>query len=64
SLYFVMHIREGPMGLTGGIRAEKYISLTKASRATATRDLTELVTLGILQKTGIGKGTRYLLLLK
>ena len=51
--------REGPRGFEGGISAEKYINLTKTSRATATRDLTELSNLGILQKTGVGKGTRY-----
>ncbi len=56
--------REGPRGFEGGISAEKYISLTKTSRATATRDLTELSTLKILQKTGVGKGTRYKLLLQ
>jgi Fic family protein len=56
--------REGPKGFEGGISAEKYISITKASRATATRDLTELSSLGILQKSGVGKGTRYQLRLK
>lgn len=56
--------REGQRGFEGGISAEKYISLTKTSRATATRDLAELSSLGVLQKTGVGKGTRYHLLLK
>jgi Fic family protein len=55
--------REGKSGFEDGFSAEKYISLTKASRATATRDLSELVTLGILEKTGVGKGTRYQLIL-
>lgn len=51
--------REGPEGFTGGLSAKKYLSITKTSRATATRDLNELVTLGALHKTGEGKGTRY-----
>lgn len=53
--------KEGPMGFKGGLSAEKYISITGASRATTTRDLVELVSYGALQKTGVGKGTRYLL---
>ena len=51
--------REGPEGFVGGLNAEKYISITKTSRATATRDLADLLTLKALTKTGSGKGTRY-----
>lgn len=51
--------REGPDGFTGGLGAENYIAITRTSRATATRDLTELVALGALRKTGKLKGTRY-----
>jgi Fic family protein len=51
--------REGPEGFKGGLSAEKYISLTRASRATATRDLHELVALGALARTGERKHTRY-----
>lgn len=51
--------QEGPDGFTGGLSAEKYISITKTSRATATRDLAELVFIGALEKTGQLKGTRY-----
>lgn len=50
---------EGPEGFKGGLSAEKYGSLTKASRATITRDLTELVELGALKKTGALRHTRY-----
>jgi Fic family protein len=51
--------REGPEGFKGGLSAEKYISIAKTSRATATRDLHELVEKGVLVKTGELKYTRY-----
>lgn len=51
--------REGPEGFKGGLSAEKYIGLTRTSRATATRDLHELVALGALTRTGERKHTRY-----
>lgn len=51
--------REGPEGFKGGLSAEKYISITKTSRATATRDLQDLVEMGALLKTGERKYTRY-----
>lgn len=55
--------REGPGGFEGGLSAEKYIRLTGTSRATATRDLRELVEKKAVSKTGTLKGTRYHLLL-
>ena len=51
--------REGPDGFRGGLSAENYVSITRTSTATATRDLRELVALGALTKTGKLKGTRY-----
>jgi Fic family protein len=51
--------REGPEGFSGGLSAEKYLAITQTSRATATRDLAELVQLGALVRTGQLKGTRY-----
>ncbi|MBO6541619.1 MAG: Fic family protein [Alphaproteobacteria bacterium] len=51
--------REGPDGFTGGLSAENYISITKTSRTTATRDLSDLVTKGAFSRTGELKGTRY-----
>ena len=51
--------REGPEGFKGGLSAEKYISIAKTSRATATRDLQYLVEKGALVKTGELKYTRY-----
>ena len=51
--------QEGPKGFQGGLSAEKYITITGASRATATRDLAELTELGALLKTGELRHTRY-----
>jgi Fic family protein len=53
--------KEGPEGFSGGLSVKNYISITSASRATATRDLQELVEMGALYKTGELKGTRYYL---
>ncbi len=51
--------REGVEGFRGGLSAENYISITGAARATATRDLQDLVDKGVLIRTGALKGTRY-----
>ena len=51
--------REGIDGFKGGLSAENYISITKTSRATATRDLQDLVALGALTRTGELRHTRY-----
>ncbi len=51
--------REGVEGFKGGLSAENYISMTGASRATATRDLRGLVDKGVLIRTGALKSTRY-----
>lgn len=48
-----------PEGFVGGLSAGKYITITKAPRATATRDLKKLVDLGILRKTGERRHARY-----
>ena len=48
-----------PEGFVGGLSAGKYITITKAKRATATRDLQKLVHLGILRKTGERRHARY-----
>ncbi len=40
---------------------ENYLAKTKTSRATATRDLQDLVEIGSLQQTGERKHTRYTL---
>lgn len=51
--------REGPAGFKGGLSAENYISITRTSRATATRDLHDLVEKGALTRTGERRHTRY-----
>lgn len=50
---------EGPSGFKGGLSAENYIAITKTTRPTATRDLTDLVEKGALVKTGELRHTRY-----
>lgn len=50
---------EGLTGFKGGVSAENYIAITKASKATATRDLSDLVQKGALIKTGTLRHTRY-----
>ena len=49
----------GPVGFEGGMNTRKYMGITRASKATATRDLQELVQLGALVPKGQGRGTRY-----
>lgn len=53
--------REGVDGFKGGLSAEKYINISKTSRATATRDLQDLVERGALTRTGELRHTRYFL---
>lgn len=48
-------------GFKGGLSAENYISITGASRATTTRDLTDLVAKGALTRMGELRYTRYYL---
>ena len=50
---------EGPKGFEGGMNARKYVGITKASKATATRDLQDLAEKKILVILGTGRGTRY-----
>jgi Fic family protein len=50
---------EGVSGFKGGLSAENYISITKTSKATATRDLNDLVQKGALLKSGELRYTRY-----
>jgi Fic family protein len=56
--------KEGPKGFKGGLSAENYITITGTSRATATRDLQDLVQKGAFTKTGEFKSTRYYLKVK
>jgi Fic family protein len=52
-------LEECATGLKGGMSAKKYMTITNASKATATRDLQELVEKGIFAPTGGGRSTRY-----
>ena len=55
--------REGLDGFAGGLSAANYITIADTSRATATRDLQELVAIGALTQTGVLKSTRYHLMI-
>lgn len=54
-------LEAGPGGFAGGMSTEKYVNLTGVSRATAYRELTQLVEMGLLVRSGEGRGTRYAL---
>jgi len=54
----VLHMRTIGMGLTN----KGYRELTGASKRTASRDLEELLSLGVVDRVGeTGRGTRYVL---
>lgn len=55
----VRMMREGPDGFKGGLSAENYLRITGTSRATATRDLQDLVEKKALVRVGSLKSTRY-----
>jgi Fic family protein len=52
-------LAEGPAGFDGGMTAKKYMAITKASKATATRDLQVLNELGIFLPQGGGRSVSY-----
>ncbi len=52
---------EGPEGFKGGMSAGKYATITGASPATTTRDLTDLVEKGVFVREGELRHARYLL---
>jgi Fic family protein len=52
-------LEEGAEGFEGGMNARKYVSLTKTSKATATRDLQYLLENKILAVFGGGRSTGY-----
>lgn len=53
--------KEGITGFKGGLSTDNYLTITGTSRATATRDLQDLIQMGALYKTGSLKSTRYFL---
>lgn len=54
-------LEEGPGGFEGGMNARKYIGLTKTSKATATRDMQQLLEIGafVLAVKAGGRSTSY-----
>jgi len=48
-----------PDGFKGGMTAKKYTSITKVSKATATRDLQELTAFGAIESIAAGRSTHY-----
>jgi Fic family protein len=52
-------LEAGPGGFAGGMTNRKFASLTRASPATAQRDLAQLVELGCLVLAGAGRSARY-----
>lgn len=50
---------ESPNGFKGGMSAKKYMSMTGASKATATRDLQDLADKGLFVPSGGGRSTSY-----
>lgn len=52
-------LEEGIKGFEGGMSAKKYMSITKTSKATATRDLQNLEEIGAFTLLGAGRSTRY-----
>ena len=52
-------LEAGRGGFEGGMSAEKYSRLANVSKATATRDLTDMLKAGLVVSTGQMKSTRY-----
>lgn len=54
-------LEAGDGGFLGGLNVEKYLKMVRVSKATATRDLSDLVRHGMLHTAGQGKALRYYL---
>jgi Fic family protein len=52
-------LENGLNSFEGGMRTQKYMKITGASRATATRDLQQLVETGLFEEHGEGRSTHY-----
>lgn len=54
-------MEEDPDGFIGGMNARKYVAIAKTSKATATRDMQDLLDIGafIFAGTGGGRSTSY-----
>ena len=55
----ILKMLESPDGFEGGMTTRKYISITKTSKATATRDMQLLAELGALRPEGAGRSVHY-----
>ncbi len=58
-LKVIERMLQEPDGFRGGMTAKKYTSITKISKATATRDLQELTALGAIESIAGGRSTNY-----
>jgi len=56
-------MQSGTEGFEGGINARKYMRITDTSKATATRDLQELLRIKVVKRIGKGREVRYELVL-
>ena len=52
------HVGSGG-GFLGGMSSDKYAKITNTSKATATRDLADLLANSLIRVEGVGKATRY-----
>ncbi|MFM2441531.1 MAG: hypothetical protein RL449_172 [Bacteroidota bacterium] len=52
-------LADGPDSFQGGMNVRKYVGITGTSRATASRDLQELVSLQVFTPLGSGRSARY-----
>ena len=52
-------LADGPDLFQGGMNVRKYVGITGTSRATATRDLAELVAKQVFMPVGSGRSARY-----
>ncbi len=52
-------MQAGVGGFEGGMSAKKYMAMTGVSKATATRDLQDLLMMGALRQMGEGRSVRY-----
>ncbi len=50
-----------PQEFEGGMKVSKYLSITKATRLTSGRDLSDLVQKGVMQSNGKGRGVFFIL---
>jgi Fic family protein len=57
-------LEEGAKGFDGGMSARKYIGITETSKATATRDMQQLLEIGAFVRAGKAGGKKHKLSVK